>query len=172
MSARPRVYLAGPGVFRPDALAYADGLRMLCARHGLAGVFPLDGAAAADAPAIFRHNLALIDTCAGVLAELTPFRGLAADPGTAFEIGYAYARGLPVVAWTADHRVYRERLVAAGQAWPDGRGGWIDAAGLAVEDFGLVDNLMPVCAARAVEADPEPALARLAAALGLPAAAT
>lgn len=172
MSAPPRVYLAGPGVFRSDALAYADGLRVLCARHGLAGVFPLDGAAAADAPAIFRHNLELIDTCAGVLAELTPFRGLAADPGTAFEIGYAYARGLPVVAWTADPQVYRERLAAAAQAWPDGRGGWIDAAGLAVEDFGLVDNLMPVCAALAVEADPEPALVRLAAALGLPVVGT
>ena len=41
-STRPRVYLAGPDVFLPDALAVGEAKKRLCADHGLEGVFPLD----------------------------------------------------------------------------------------------------------------------------------
>ncbi|MBE7942197.1 nucleoside 2-deoxyribosyltransferase, partial [Ramlibacter aquaticus] len=40
----PRVYLAGPDVFRPDAEAFGRALAQACAALGLQGVFPLDGA--------------------------------------------------------------------------------------------------------------------------------
>jgi nucleoside 2-deoxyribosyltransferase len=46
---RMRVYLAGPEVFLPDALAIAAAKKRLCAAHGLEGVFPLDPAAAGAA---------------------------------------------------------------------------------------------------------------------------
>ena len=62
-----------------------------------------------------------------VIADLTPFRGPSADPGTVWEIGYAVALGKPVFAYTGDRREYKERVA------PDG---------LRVEDHGAVDNLM------------------------------
>ena len=38
----PRIYLAGPEVFLPDAQAMGARKAALCAAHGLEGVFPLD----------------------------------------------------------------------------------------------------------------------------------
>ena len=39
----PRIYLAGPDLFFPDAEARYDALKDLCARYGLEGVAPTDG---------------------------------------------------------------------------------------------------------------------------------
>ena len=38
----PRIYLAGPEVFLPDALEVGARKAALCGAHGLEGVFPLD----------------------------------------------------------------------------------------------------------------------------------
>jgi nucleoside 2-deoxyribosyltransferase len=40
--APPRIYLAGPEVFLPDALAVGAHKVAVCAEFGLQGVFPLD----------------------------------------------------------------------------------------------------------------------------------
>ena len=37
-----RIYLAGPGVFRPDALEQGERLKALCAEFGFIGLYPLD----------------------------------------------------------------------------------------------------------------------------------
>ena len=42
------VYLAGPGVFRPDAVQFGAQLNEYCSANGLTGLFPLDQAAPAD----------------------------------------------------------------------------------------------------------------------------
>jgi len=47
-SDKPRVYLAGPGVFRKDAKAFGEILKQKCARAGLVGCFPLDNEIAGD----------------------------------------------------------------------------------------------------------------------------
>ena len=39
---RPRVYLAGPEVFLPDAIAVGAEKCRLCAEYGFEGLFPLD----------------------------------------------------------------------------------------------------------------------------------
>ena len=80
------------------------------------------------------------------------------DPGTAWEIGFAIARGLPVFAWSLDLRPYAERV---GPGRPGRRGG-ADADGLLIEDFGLVENLMIAESVRAIDATFEAALARCA----------
>src|SRR6185312_6569622 len=46
----PRVYLAGPGVFREDAASYGKMLRKKCNRAGLDGCYPLDADITPDAP--------------------------------------------------------------------------------------------------------------------------
>jgi len=40
--ATPRIYLAGPDVFLPDPLGFAERKKALCSEAGLEGVFPLD----------------------------------------------------------------------------------------------------------------------------------
>ena len=41
---RPRIYLAGPEVFFPNAREQGEIKKRLCAAHGFAGVYPLDNA--------------------------------------------------------------------------------------------------------------------------------
>ena len=47
---RPRVYLAGPGVFRPDPVGFGEQLKAKCERVGLVGYFPLDNEIAQGSP--------------------------------------------------------------------------------------------------------------------------
>ena len=145
-----RVYLAGPDVFLPAPADRGAALKSVCARHGLAGVFPLDPledepAAWAGLPEwqrIARRNEAHIRGCAALIANLTPFRGPSADVGTVFEIGFARALGLPVFGWSgcADPFSERTRRLPGAQCDPDGT--WRDGEGMAVEAFGCCENLM------------------------------
>jgi len=149
-----KVYLAGFDVFRPDAASYGQRLKTLCARHGFAGLYPLDNAAprqlrgAALADWIYRANIALIEQADCVMANLNPFRGLEPDSGTVFEVGYAVAKGKPV--WVYTEQV--QPLVAqAGVQTQDGR--VMDAQGYTVEDFGMNLNLMIACSTQIVQGD-------------------
>jgi len=146
-----RVYLAGPEVFRPDARAEGDRLKALCATHGLGGIYPLDGAPLDGAPlgdtppagegagAIRARCIAGILAAQGVVANISPFRGAHMDPGTAWEIGFAQAKGRPVFLWSADPRPLAQRIPA------DPKDGALrDADGHLVEDFDQPENLMIV----------------------------
>ena len=137
-----RVYLAGPDVFLPDPLAWAARKRAICAEHGLVGVSPFDAvdeppawATLPEADRIARRNEAHIRDCAAVIANLTPFRGVSADVGTVYEVGYARGLGRPVFGYSnvATPLATRSRAVLDG---------------LEVEDFGLHENLMIDCAVR------------------------
>jgi len=97
----PRVYLAGPDVFLPDAIEVGEAKKRMCQEHGLVGVFPLDGPyerltglAPRDAGlAAFDICIELMDTSQLGIASMTPFRGPSMDVGTAVEMGYLYAQG-------------------------------------------------------------------------------
>jgi nucleoside 2-deoxyribosyltransferase len=144
---RPRLYLAGPEVFLPDALAIGRAKLELCARAGFEGAFPLDNVIdtaglpkRAQVRRISAGNEALMRSCAALIANLTPFRGVSLDCGTAFEVGFMRALGRPVLGYTnvvADYRgrveAYRRAAVKAADA---------DAPEVAVEDYGLAENLM------------------------------
>ena len=136
-----RIYLAGPEVFHPDARRLAEAKIALCARFGLEGVFPADDGnrLAGDARSIYLANLQRIAACQGMLANLSPFRGPHADPGTVFEVALALARGLLVAGYTGVPGPLKARI-------PEGLRSGADADGLAIEDFGLPENLMPVVA--------------------------
>ena len=91
-----KVYLAGPDVFLPDADRIGRLKRDICKRHGLEGLFPLDGnPPESDEPLslrVFRANTTLMDQADAIIANLTPFRGPSADCGTVFEL---YTKGVP-----------------------------------------------------------------------------
>ena len=148
-----KLYLAGPDVFRPDALQWAGHVRALCRLEGHDALVPLDGGGN-GATAIYRNNLKLIGEADAVLANLNPFRGAEPDSGTCVEVGYALALGKPVIGYADDLRPMRERLGADGQCR--------DAAGWAVEDFGLARNLMLAVPVQLERGGIEAALAALA----------
>lgn len=143
-----KVYLAGFDVFRSDALAYGQRCKALCVRYGLEGLYPLDNECD-GAEDIFAGNLALLDRCDAVAANLNPFRGQEPDSGTAFELGYAYARGKRLYGYLSDFRILRHRL------------GERDPEGFSVEDFGLPLNLMLAVPVTLVEGGLEDCLRKI-----------
>lgn len=145
-----RIYLAGPEVFLADAAAVAAAKQALCTAYGFQGLAPLDGEVTtaggpeALAGAIYDKNIAMIHASDLVIANLTPFRGLCMDPGTAFEIGYACALGLPVFGYANVTGGEFARIAAARTLRPRPGAPEVqeDEDGLAVEDFGMFENLM------------------------------
>lgn len=154
-STRARVYTAGPAVFFPDLAERIAASHRNAATHGLEAIVPGD---VLDRPTdfppkptlhdIYRLNVDRLLRSDAVVADLTPFRGPSADPGTVWEIGFAIALGKPVFAYTSDAREYREKVT------PDG---------LRVEDHGVIDNLMIAASIESVVADQELAMAAVAA---------
>jgi len=135
-----RIYLAGPSVFMPDWRIRRDAMQAACAARGAVGLYPLDAAVHptpskfATGVRIFEANRALIDSAAAVIADLSPFRGPSADPGTVWELAYAFGCDKVVAGFTADLRPYHERVTHDRD--------FRDAAGSTVEDFDMADNLM------------------------------
>jgi nucleoside 2-deoxyribosyltransferase len=152
---RPRIYLAGPEVFLPDPKAAGEAKRVLCAAMGFEGVFPLDAVLKLEGldPAEKARTIGLADEelihgCDLLIANLTPFRGVSGDIGTAYEAGYARALGKPVFGYTnvaADYRARAARFRVEKGAWPD----FGDTKDVEMEDFGLAENLMLDTAIRA-----------------------
>jgi nucleoside 2-deoxyribosyltransferase len=142
-----RVYLAGPDVFLPDAITIGRHKVELCSRHGLIGLYPLDNTielSAADASlAIFKGNERMMDEADAIIANLTPFRGAGADPGTVYELGYMAGRGKLCFGYSNDPGIYADRLRRLTEVTARD-GVLVDAEGLTVEDFGLSDNLMMI----------------------------
>ena len=142
-----KIYLAGPDVFLPDAVEIGRRKVAICARHGATGLYPLDNAivreVAGASMQIFRANEAMMDEADAIIANLTPFRGPSADAGTVYELGYMAARKKLCLGYSNDPAVYADR-VRRYTAVTTRDGQLIDADGLAVEDFGLSDNLMMI----------------------------
>ena len=129
----PLVYLAGPGVFRPDVVDHAIWLLERCRAYGMRGLFPYDVEDVGFPPradSIYRESLNRLEKCDVVMADLNPFRGQEPDSGTVLAIGYALAKGKEVFAHIRDGRMLKDRI---GDIGPEG---W------RVEDFGLPLNAM------------------------------
>ncbi len=142
-----KIYLAGPDVFLPDAMEIGRAKAGICGGYGLVGLYPLDNEidlAAADASRqIFAGNKAMMDEASAIIANLTPFRGPGADPGTVYELGYMAGRGKLCLAYCNDPAVYADRVERFIDVVSES-GRLVDAHGLTVEEFGLVDNLMMI----------------------------
>lgn len=138
------IYLAGPDVFLPNAVAHARKKIDICAQHGLVGRAPLneevgDLRALPQAAAwrtIFAKDLLMMEACDAVIANLTPFRGASADSGTLVELGWFLGQGRPVFGYSNTATPFADRSREQVRAVPD------PLPGLMVEGFALPDNLM------------------------------
>ncbi|MFL1406504.1 nucleoside 2-deoxyribosyltransferase [Marinobacter sp. M1N3S26] len=141
----PAIYLAGPEVFLDEdtRTAIITEKQSILWRMGMYGLDPMDNELwlpddtppAEKALAIYQANKDLMDRCDGALVNLTPFRGPSADAGTVFESGYLAARGTPMIGYTLSAEDYQQRVPQPGLSG-------VDDQGRAIEQFGLMDNLM------------------------------
>jgi nucleoside 2-deoxyribosyltransferase len=138
----PRAYLAGPDVFLPHAAANAAAKIAICARYGIIGCPPLnenDLSQLSDDEAwraIYLKDIAIMQDCEIIIANLTPFRGPSADSGTLIEVGWFLGQNRPVFGYSNSAMLFSARSAAHITACPD------PIPGLAVDGFGLPDNLM------------------------------
>jgi nucleoside 2-deoxyribosyltransferase len=147
-----RVYLAGPEVFLANAREIGARKRAICAHYGLVGVNPADEEHESDpARPLPEQGIAISQAmeramrgCDAMIVNLTPFRGPSADVGSAYEMGYMRALDRPIFAYTNDARPFLDRVVEfCGHTLrrrPTGE--HEDSDGMAIESFGLHDNLM------------------------------
>ena len=136
-------------VFLPNARE-----RAICERHGLVGVFPADEEEACDPAlplsewglAISRAMERVMRGCDAMIVNLTPFRGPSADVGSAYEMGFMRALGRSMFGYSNDGRLFLERVTAfcGGAIRQRPTGEPVDPDGMAIEPFGLHDNLMLV----------------------------
>jgi nucleoside 2-deoxyribosyltransferase len=144
-----KVYLAGPEVFLPDAIAIGKKKKRICVRYGFEGLYPSDNEVAPDGSGgrvdllIYRANRAMMQLADFGILNLTPFRGPSADVGTVFELGLMTGLGKPVFAYTNDEEDLLDRVKRAETAQFDAVAkAWRDSTGMTIEDFGNADNLM------------------------------
>lgn len=150
----PKVYLAGPDVFLPNAKEIYERKRAICREYGLVALTPIDSdvndkdlqeASPKLARRIYKFDVKLMDEADACLANMDPFRGPGMDGGTAFEMGYMTAQGKPVVGYSSDTRNYVEKFEEFEKDYR--YSGWQGEDYKLVENFGLTDNLMMVQAA-------------------------
>lgn len=145
-----KVYLAGPDVFLADAAAIGKRKKELCARFGLVGLFPLDSEMTEEGGKslslrIFRGNTAMMEEADAIIANLTPFRGPSADPGTIYELGFMAGQRKICFGYSNVSGTYLDKVLAHNPVQKDAqRARYVDKEGAAVEDFELPDNLMIV----------------------------
>jgi nucleoside 2-deoxyribosyltransferase len=147
-----KVYLAGPEVFLATAREQLDRKIVLTRAAGLIPLSPGDFVIPPQpTKRQFGHAISgidekMMDAADAIIANLTPYRGVSADAGTCYELGYMCAQGKLAYGYTnvaADH-VARTMAHYGGDAGctTDASGRLRGPDGLAIEDVDMADNLM------------------------------
>jgi nucleoside 2-deoxyribosyltransferase len=132
-------YLAGPDVFLPNAAAHAARKVDICRRFGLHGLPPLNEDVETAAreldvwQTIYEKDIAMMERCDIIIANLTPFAGASADAGTLIEVGWFLGKGKPIFGYSNSPENFESRMRRQlGEGHAD----------LGIEGFHLPDNLM------------------------------
>ena len=145
------VYLAGPEAWHPDAANHAAAQRAICDLAGLVALTPADlvatsGGTELAARELYAARTALMRRADAAVINLTPWRGVSCDAGSAFEAGFVAALGKPVFGFlnVSDEMEaeYRDRVEDLIGAQLDEHGHWLDPDGCLIEDFGLPETLI------------------------------
>ncbi|NVJ52398.1 MAG: nucleoside 2-deoxyribosyltransferase [Campylobacteraceae bacterium] len=144
-----KIYIAGPDVFEQDSRDIGKRYANLCREYGYEGFYPLDNIVDFNqeknkiAIDIYKANKNLIDSCDIVIANLNSFRGKEIDSGTAWECGYATAKGKRVYGYLDRNTSYQEQFPSEEKM--SSKDGYIDLNGRMIEDFDYPVNLMIAC---------------------------
>lgn len=114
MNKKKLIYLAGP-LFTHAELEYNCKLKDMLFKKGFSVFLPQEDAEDAASErerqsqeCIFKKCVEGMDSSDIVVAVLD---GVDVDSGTAWEIGYAYARGKPVIGLRTDFRAFSDGIV-------------------------------------------------------------
>lgn len=145
-----RAYLAGPGVFLPDPQTYFDNKKEICKKYNILGISPID--LNLDpvkfkpfdfACKISSNNESLMRSSDCIIADLTPYHGVSADVGTAFELGYMRALNKPLFAYSNTDKFFYDRCI---EEYGPLNGFDVfnrpQVNNMAIENFNMYDNLM------------------------------
>ena len=136
-------YLAGPDVFKENPHKIGEEKIEALSKKNVIGLYPIEGSTEQenkikDPTVIFNENVRLLDKSDIVIANIESLRGPNMDPGTAWEIGYAYAKKLPIILYGATN-TYIERCRELNL---EGNIKGKDKDGKEIEDMGEAENLM------------------------------
>ena len=98
------IYVAGP-LFNDAERGHDERIAAICEQMGLRTFLPHRDAGLQNhenGDAVFRSDLRNLEAADYVVANLD---GADVDAGTAWEIGYAFARGKPIIGIRTDRRV-------------------------------------------------------------------
>lgn len=145
-----KIYLAGPEVFLPNAREMLDRKAAMARAAGFEPLSPGDlkvekrGTVRDYAYAISEVNERMMLSAGAMIANLTPWRGISADAGTVYELGFMCALDKIVYAYTNIAKNCFERTADyyGGRWQPDASGTPRGPDGLAMENYELFDNLM------------------------------
>ncbi len=106
MPTKPLVYIAGP-LYTPAERSYLEEIESICATAGFetylphrdGGLAPANGSSTTP---FFKKDIAALNDCTVVVAILN---GTDVDSGTAWEVGYAYARQRALLGIFEDTRI-------------------------------------------------------------------
>lgn len=145
-----KVYLAGPEVFLEEARAQLDRKIALTRAAGLIPIAPGDLTIEPQpTKRLFGHAISAIDeqmmdSADAIIANLTPCRGIFADVGTCYELGYMCARGKLAYGYTNVGTDLRNRLIGHydGNVAVDAAGTLRGSDGFTIDDVDMSDSLM------------------------------
>lgn len=108
------IYLASP-LFSHAELEYNRKLRDLLLKKGFSVFLPQEDAEDASVEREKQNQGTIFETCvAGINSSniiLAVLDGVDVDSGTAWEIGYAYAKGKPIIGLRTDFRSLSDGIV-------------------------------------------------------------
>ncbi len=135
-----KIYIAGFDVFCGNAKEIGEKYKEICRKYGFESLYPLDNQCESSID-IFKGNISLIEQADIICANLNNFRGNEPDSGTAFEVGFGFAKGKKLYGYRNNLKSLRDCL------------GEKDSDGYSVEDFGMCVNLMIGCCCKIIEGD-------------------
>ena len=137
-----KIYLAGPDVFRENAVEHGEYLKQICSEQWVTGLYPMDKEIenfsnnAETAIEIFRWNIELIIESDAILANMQRFRWPSMDVWTAWEMWMWYGLKKYIVWYNTDHQTMIDFIhkndIVLWEKFPH------------VENFWLSDNLMTI----------------------------
>lgn len=145
-----KLFVAGPEVFLPNGRELFAIKCDLIRQAGFVASCPYDPGVPEHltgtdlAMAISANDERLIRESDIFLANLTPFRGVSADAGTVYELGFMCALERPVHGYSNVAAGFGQRTVDLfkGQVVSTGEGMYDAPDGTLIEEFGMADNLM------------------------------